>query len=110
MPHHVRVSLLQRGDELRRHAHRAQRSFLAVNAVPLVAGIMLASYTDLPAAPVYGPLTLGLVGGILQCCLFVATAWLYERRCTRSCDPIEQSLVADLPRNGQSGTRDRTGR
>ncbi|MET7736587.1 hypothetical protein ABZT02_35325 [Streptomyces sp. NPDC005402] len=34
--------------------------------------------------------------GILQYGLFVATAWLYENRSTRSPDPIEQSLTGVL--------------
>ncbi|MEU0212468.1 hypothetical protein [Streptomyces canus] len=34
--------------------------------------------------------------GILQCGPFVATAWLYENRSTRSSDPIEQSLIGVL--------------
>lgn len=105
-PHHAReAQLLHRSESLRKRAHRAQRAFLAVNAVPLAAGIVLHSFTDVPAIPVYGRLTLGLLWGILQSGLFVATAWWYEARCTRSCDPIEHSLVSDILRAEQSGAR-----
>ncbi|MET7784414.1 MULTISPECIES: DUF485 domain-containing protein [Streptomyces] len=83
-------------DSLRETAHRAQRAFLVVNAVPFVAGIMLSCFTDIPAVAVYGKLTLGLVWGTLQCVLFVATAWWYENRSTRSSDPLEQSLTSDV--------------
>ncbi|MCX4515128.1 hypothetical protein OHA27_33375 [Streptomyces sp. NBC_01619] len=94
---------LQRSDSLREATHRAQRSFLVANAVPLAAGIALSSFTDIPAVPVYGQLTLGLVWGILQCGLFVATAWLYETRSTRLCDPVEQSLASGMPLAETSG-------
>lgn len=94
---------LQRSESLREAVHRAQRSFLVVNAVPLAAGIVLSSFTDIPAEPVYGQLTLGVVWGILQLGLFVATAWLHETRSTRLCDPIEQSLTSGMPQAETSG-------
>jgi hypothetical protein len=82
-------------NSLRETTHSAQRTFLVVNAVPLIVGVVLSCFTDIPAVPVYGQLTLGLVWGILQCGLFITTAWAYENRSTRSCDPIEQSLTVD---------------
>ncbi|MET7655544.1 MULTISPECIES: hypothetical protein [unclassified Streptomyces] len=81
-------------DSLRESAHRAQRAFLVVNAVPFTVGTVLSCFTGVPAVPVYGEFTLGMVWGIAQCGLFVATAWLYESRSTRSSDPIEQSLTS----------------
>ncbi|WP_262706365.1 MULTISPECIES: hypothetical protein [Streptomyces] len=51
---------------------RAQRAFVAANAVPLVVGIALSLLTAVPAVHVYGHVTLGLVWGILQCGLFVS--------------------------------------
>ncbi|MFJ9712879.1 DUF485 domain-containing protein [Streptomyces sp. NPDC101234] len=90
-------------DKLRETAHRAQRSFLLVNTVPFAVGITLSCFTDIPAVAVYGKVTLGLVWGILQCALFVATAWLYESRSARSVDPLEQSLLADALHIGMSG-------
>ncbi|MEU5060152.1 MULTISPECIES: hypothetical protein [unclassified Streptomyces] len=48
---------------------------------------MVFPFTDIPAVPVHGHLTLGLVWGILQCVLFVATAWWHETRSTRLCGP-----------------------
>ena len=45
------------------------------------------------AVSVHGHLTLGLVWGILQCGLFVASAWWYETQSTRSGDPLEESLA-----------------
>ncbi|MFG2730319.1 DUF485 domain-containing protein [Streptomyces canus] len=83
----------QRAEALRAATHRAQRSFLVVNAIPFVTGIVLSCFTDVPAASVHGHLTLGLVWGVLQCVLFVASAWRYETRSTRSGDPIEESLA-----------------
>lgn len=94
---------LQRMDSLRESAHRAQRAFLVVNAVPFAVGITLSCFSDVPAVPVYGKLNLGLVWGILQCALFVATAWLYESRSTRSSDPIEQSLTSGMLHTEISG-------
>lgn len=88
---------------LRDAVHRAQRSFLVVNAVPLVGGIFLSSFTDIPGEPIYGRLTLGIIWGILQCFLFVATAWVYENRSSRWCDPIEQSLNSIIPDGERSG-------
>jgi cation/acetate symporter len=46
---------------------------------------------------VYGKLTPGLMWGVLQCALFIATAWLYEIRSARSTDPLEQALTSDAP-------------
>ena len=85
-------------NRLRETAHRAQRNFLVVNGIPFAVGITLSCFTDVPAVEVYGKLTLGLVWGVLQCALFVATAWLYEMRSTRSADPLEQTLTADVTR------------
>ncbi|MFG1667714.1 hypothetical protein [Streptomyces sp. Y7] len=66
-----------------RESHReatdhAGRVLLLVNTVPLAAGILLSCFTEVPAVPVLGPLTLGLLWNVLQCCLFVATAWWYD--------------------------------
>ncbi|MGA6222087.1 hypothetical protein ACPESV_17375 [Streptomyces umbrinus] len=94
---------LQRLDSLRESAHRAQRAFLLVNAVPFAIGSVLSCFTDVPAVSVHGELTLGMVWGILQCGLFVATAWLYESRSTRSSDPIEQSLTSGVLHTEASG-------
>ncbi|WP_405864014.1 MULTISPECIES: DUF485 domain-containing protein [unclassified Streptomyces] len=93
----------QRLDTLRETERRTQRAFLVVNAVPFTVGSVLSCFTDVPAVRVYGELTLGLVWGILQCGLFVATAWLYESRSTRSSDPIEQSLTSDVHHDETSG-------
>lgn len=87
----------QRVSQLRETAHRAQRDFLVVNGVPFAVGITLSCFTDVPSVQVYGKLTLGLVWGVLQCALFIATAWLYERRSTRSADPLEQALTSAVP-------------
>ena len=87
----------QRLDGLRESAHRAQRAFLVVNAVPFALGSVLSCFTDVPAVPVHGNFTLGMAWGILQCGLFVVTAWLYEIRSTRSSDPIEHSVTGVLP-------------
>lgn len=57
-----------------------ERTYIAVNVVPLSAGIVLSSFTDVPAVSLYGNLTLGIVWSVLQCGLFVATAWAYEIR------------------------------
>ncbi|GAB3009160.1 hypothetical protein GCM10023080_089170 [Streptomyces pseudoechinosporeus] len=83
----------QRAEALSETTHRAQRAFVVVNAVPFTTGIALSCFTDVPAVSVHGPLTLGLVWGVLQCGLFVASAWLYETRSTRSGDPLEESLA-----------------
>lgn len=89
---------LQRLESLREATHRTQRAFVFVNGVPLVAGVTLSSFTDIPAIHVYGKLNLGFAYGILQCFLFIATSWLYETRSTRWCDPIEQSVTSGTPR------------
>ncbi|WP_196218246.1 DUF485 domain-containing protein [Streptomyces blattellae] len=92
---------LQRIDRFREATQRAQRAFILVNAIPFVAGVLLSSFTDVPAVHVYGQLNLGLVWGILQCGLFLVTAWLYENRSARTCDPLEQSLVSgEFPAEG----------
>jgi hypothetical protein len=83
----------QRTEDLSDTTHRAQRAFVVVNAVPFTTGILLSCFTDVPAVSVYGHLTLGLVWGILQCGLFVASAWWYETQATRSGDPLEESLA-----------------
>lgn len=92
-----------RADHLREAVHRAQRAFVAVNLVPFVVGIVLSCFTDVPAVAVYGKLTLGLVWGVLQCVLFVATAWWYENRSTRVFDPVEDSLTARVHQTEVSG-------
>lgn len=94
---------LQQMDILRETAHRAQRAFLVVNGVPFLIGSVLSCFTDVPAVPVFGKFNLGMVWGIAQCALFVATAWLYEMRSTRSSDPLEQSLTSDTLRTEMSG-------
>ncbi|MEV0977294.1 hypothetical protein [Streptomyces sp. NPDC049915] len=94
---------LQRGEILRRAEHRAQRVFLAVNAVPLAAGVVLSCDGALAAVPVDGRLTLGIVWGILQLSLFVASTWWYENQATRLCVPLEQSLTSGTPQPGVSG-------
>ena len=81
----------RRLDRFRRTAHRAQRAFLVVNGVPFALASVLSCFTNIPAVSVHGELTLGVVWGILQCVTFVTTAWLFEMRCTRSSDPIEES-------------------
>lgn len=58
----------------------ADRAYIVVNAVPLAAGIVLSTFTDIPAVSVSGNLTLGILWSVLQCGLFVATAWAYEAR------------------------------
>ncbi|MFF7476731.1 DUF485 domain-containing protein [Streptomyces sp. NPDC008092] len=90
-------------DGLRKAVHRTQRAFVAVNLVPFAAGIVLSCFTDVPAVAVFGKLTLGLVWGVLQCVLFVATAWWYESRSTRLFDPVEESLTAVVHRAETTG-------
>ncbi|POX47537.1 hypothetical protein C3489_29300 [Streptomyces sp. Ru71] len=80
--------------------HRAQRRFLAVNAVPLAVGVVLSCAAGLAAAPVYGRSTLGIVWGILQLGVFVGSVWWYEDHSTRVCDPLEQSLTSGMPLAG----------
>ena len=92
----------QRTESLREAIRRTQRTFLFVNGVPLVIGITLSTFTDIPAAPVYGQLTLGIVWGILQCGLFITTAWLYENQSALWCDPIERSLTSGMPQSDAS--------
>ncbi|MFJ8107937.1 hypothetical protein [Streptomyces sp. NPDC096132] len=75
---------------------RVQRTLLLVNVVPLVVGSLLSSFTDIPAIFLYRRLTLGMVWGLLQICLFVITAWLFELRSQRLCDPVEVSLNSEL--------------
>ncbi|MFD0440950.1 hypothetical protein [Streptomyces chartreusis] len=87
-------------ESLRETDHRAQRSFLVVNGVPFAIGAVLSCFTDVPGVAVHGDLTLGLIWGILQCALFVASAWWFEVRSTRTSDPIERSLASDAPRTG----------
>ncbi|MFC6064026.1 hypothetical protein [Streptomyces ochraceiscleroticus] len=88
----------QRAD-LHRHAvHRAQRVFLALNAVPFAVGVVLSCAAELAAAPVYGRLTLGLGWGVLQLGVFAGSVWWYENRATRVCDPLERP-----PTPGASG-------
>ncbi|MCZ0991082.1 hypothetical protein [Streptomyces diastatochromogenes] len=94
---------LQRGEILSQAVHRAQRVFLAVNAVPLAVGVVLSCVAAVAAVPVYGRLTLGVVWGVLQLGVFVATAWRYEKQATLLCDPIEQSLTSGMPQAGTSG-------
>ncbi|MFD8952499.1 hypothetical protein ACFV0B_27000 [Streptomyces xanthophaeus] len=83
-----------RSRELVQHS---QRGVLTANGVPLAAGIYLSSFTDVPATPIYGQVTLGLLWGLLQCGLLVATAWRYETRSPRECDPHEESLLSLHP-------------
>ncbi|MFI8997387.1 hypothetical protein [Streptomyces sp. NPDC053542] len=83
--------------------HRAQRVFLAVNAVPLAVGIVLSCAAELAAVPVYGQLTLGLAWGILQLGVFAGSVWWYESQATRVCDPLERSLASGAPVTGASG-------
>ncbi|MFG3289069.1 DUF485 domain-containing protein [Streptomyces sp. NPDC048179] len=97
------AEVLQLGESLRERAHQAQRALLAINGVPFAAGIVLSSFTKVPAIPVHGRLTLGLTWGVLQIGLFVATTWLYEARCTGSCDPLEHSLDSRIAGAEQSG-------
>lgn len=87
----------QRYDALRRAARRAQYGFLAVNVPPLTVGILVLPSTEIASVHVVGHLTVGLAWGILQCGLFVAGAWWYERTCTRVCDPLMQSLISSAP-------------
>ncbi|WP_344317488.1 hypothetical protein [Streptomyces javensis] len=93
---------LQHGESLRGTTRRARRALVAANAVPLVVGIALSLLTAVPAVHVYGHITLGLVWGILQCGLFVATVWVYETRCT-ACDPVERPRTSDVPQAGAPG-------
>jgi hypothetical protein len=90
-------------NSLRETTHRVQRGFLVVNGIPFAVGITLSCFTDVPAVQVYGKLTLGLMWGVLQCALFIATAWLYEMRSARSVDPLEQALPSDAAPTGVSG-------
>ncbi|MGW8360909.1 DUF485 domain-containing protein [Streptomyces wedmorensis] len=81
----------------RQAVHAAQRRFLAVNASAVMAAIALFPVTDVLQARVAGHLTFGVLWGFLQCLLLVASAWWYEMRSTRVCDPLEQSLSLTGP-------------
>ncbi|KUO07224.1 hypothetical protein AQJ58_36415 [Streptomyces sp. DSM 15324] len=102
-PHPAAAAEQQQLNSLRESTHRAQRAFLTVNAVPFTIGTVLSCFTGVPAVRVHGVLTLGMVWGILQCGLFVATAWLHEARSTRLSDPIEQSLTSGAVHTAASG-------
>ncbi|MFF9092573.1 hypothetical protein ACF1AX_05610 [Streptomyces sp. NPDC014802] len=80
----------QRPATHRRAVHRAQRVFLAVNAVPLAVGIVLSCAAGLAAAPLHGRWTLGIVWGGLQLGVFAGGAWWYENHSMRVCDPLEE--------------------
>lgn len=97
-PHPTHVAARpSRLDRLRETEHRVQRAFFVANAVPFAIGITLSCFTDVPAVQVHGKLNLGIVWGLLQCALFVTTAWLYEKRSARSSDPIAESLTSGAP-------------
>ncbi|MFE4758188.1 DUF485 domain-containing protein [Streptomyces mirabilis] len=81
----------QRSADLVKAVHRAERGFVIVNGVPFVLGVA-AAFTSIFSTRVYGQFTMGLLWGFGECVLFVATALWYESRCTRSCDPIAQSI------------------
>ncbi|GAA5215817.1 hypothetical protein GCM10023323_66360 [Streptomyces thinghirensis] len=89
---------------LRHAVHRVQRVFLAVNAVPLAAGLLLFPFTTAASVRVAGNLTLCMVWGIAQCGLFAASAWWYENRSARMCDPLEDLPASDAPRAGTAWT------
>lgn len=75
---------------------RVRRTFLVVNAAPLVVGVALSCSTTLSGAHVYGRLTFGLVWGVLQLGVFLAAVGWYERRSTRLCDSAGQPLKSDV--------------
>ncbi|QES09778.1 hypothetical protein DEJ44_31865 [Streptomyces venezuelae] len=76
-------------------ARRVRRTFLVVNAVPLVTGVVLSCSPTLSGAHVHGRLTLGLMGGFLQLGVFLAAVGWYEARSTRLCYPAEQPPASD---------------
>ncbi|MFE3495828.1 hypothetical protein ACFXOS_22600 [Streptomyces sp. NPDC059175] len=84
--------------------HGTQRTFLAVNAIPLAVSVALLPATNLASVRVGGHLTIGVVWGLLQCVLFVTSTWWYELRCTRACDPLEQPVTSGTPQPGNRGT------
>ncbi|MEU0403847.1 hypothetical protein ABZ318_27160 [Streptomyces sp. NPDC006197] len=92
-----------RVEHLRQAVHRSQLVFLVVNGVPFAVGVVLFPFSSLPGLPLFGQFTLGVVWGIAQCGLFVATAWWYERRSGRLCDPVEQALVEGVRQAEASG-------
>ncbi|MFC9033670.1 DUF485 domain-containing protein [Streptomyces arboris] len=97
---------------LRQAVQRTQRAFLAVNAVPLAAGLLLFSLTTAASVRVAGDLTLGMVWAIAQCGLFAGSAWWYESRSARLCDPLEGFPASATPRTGTAwhpGAFDRQG-
>ncbi|MEI7029339.1 hypothetical protein [Streptomyces pratensis] len=97
---------------LRQTVHHIQRVFLAVNAVPLAAGLLLFSFTSVASVLVAGDLTLGMVWAIAQCCLFAGSAWWHEIRSARVCDPLEDSAASEVARAGTAwppGAFDRQG-
>ncbi|MEU6878478.1 hypothetical protein [Streptomyces sp. NPDC046712] len=73
------------------------RTFLGVNAVPLGIGVALSCSTALTGLHVYGRLTLGVVWCLLQLGVFLGSAWWYENRSTRPCDPGERSPASQPP-------------
>lgn len=93
---------LRHGERFRETTRRARRAFVAANTVPLAVGIALSLLTSVPAVHVYGHITFGLVWGVLQCGLFVATVWVYEARCT-ACDPVERARTSGMPQAETSG-------
>ncbi len=82
---------------LRRAVHRTQSVFLAVNAVPFAAGLLLFPFTAVASVRVAGNLTLCMAWGIAQCGLFAASAWWYENRSAHICDPPEDLPASDAP-------------
>jgi hypothetical protein len=85
---------------LRQAIHRVQCVFLAVNAAPLAAGLLLFPFSTVASVRVTGDLTLCMVWGIAHCGLFAGSAWWYENRSARVCDPLEDAPASDVRRAG----------
>ncbi|MEU3855136.1 DUF485 domain-containing protein [Streptomyces sp. NPDC029554] len=95
---HIATETMQGIEALRQAIHRAQRVFLLVNTLPFTVTTFLFPYTEIASVRVAGQLTLCMLWGVLQCCLFVASTLWYEKQATRVCDPLEQALNSDMPR------------
>jgi hypothetical protein len=85
--------------ELRRLVARARRRFVVANgAVFLLALLLDCSADDLPTRRIVGRVTLGMVLGLVQAALLLATAWRHDRLSARHCDMRAEVLRAHVQR------------
>ncbi|NBE50176.1 hypothetical protein [Streptomyces boluensis] len=81
-----------------------------MNGAPLAVGIVLSCSTEATGVDVVGRLTLGVVWGVLQLGVFLASVWWYEDRCARvrhhvelSPAPLGPAGAADAPPMREAG-------